>query len=445
LDKVFRRQARGAGEKCVNHPIRLYGKKRGNRRTGSGRIGRLGMSLFFGAFLVMGMAFFALLINVLVLPEWRANNRFVQHRCRVLQERLAESENEQTYRPEFLIAYEIDGQEYSTWTYDVTKAYSGDRAAQRAILEEFDVGGEYPCWYDPDEPQTAVLKRDYTWYSWIMLLLPLTFVIIGGGGLIYQALNWGTSTERRLDLARRVSRMELFEPGDLSDGFPTVPGEGNLTNSPGTRLAYRLPISVSPGWALAAIVAACLFWNGMVSIFVTIAVRGHLAGEPDWFLSLFLVPFLLIGLGLIFFTVRQLLITSGVGPTLVEISDHPLVPGGEYEIMLSQSGRLSMNSLVVLLRCQEEATYQQGTNSRTETSTVYEQEVFRREGFEIHQGIPFEAGATLTIPTSAMHSFKTARNAVVWKLVVRGDVAGWPDYERDFPLLVYPRAVRRAG
>jgi hypothetical protein len=431
----------------VTHPIRLYGKKRGNRRTGSGVVGRLGLSLFFAAFLVMGLAFFALLANVLMWPEWRVNNQFVEHRCRVLQKRLAESGgSEETYRPEFLVDYAVNGRNYQTWTYDITQAYSGDRAAQRVLLDQFDVGRQYPCWYDPRDPQTVVLKRGYTWFSWIMLMLPLTFVIIGGGGLIYQALNWGTSTERRLDLARRVVRMELFEPGaDLADDFPTVPREANLTNSPGTRLAYRLPIAVSPGWALLAIIVACLFWNGMVSIFVTIAVKGHLAGEPDWFLSLFLVPFVLIGFGLIYFTVRQLLITSGVGPTLVEISDHPLVPGGEYEVVLSQSGRLSMNSLVVALCCQEQATYQQGTNSRTETSTVYEQQVITREGFEIHQGIPFEARATLTIPSGAMHSFKSAHNSILWKLVVRGDVAGWPDYEREFPLLVYPRAIGRTG
>jgi hypothetical protein len=102
-----------------------------------------------------------------------------------------------------------------------------------------------------------------------------------------------------------------------------------------------------------------------------------------------------------------------------------------------------MNSLKVLLRCQEQATYQQGTNSRTETCPVFEQEVFRREEFEIHQGLPFEATLPLRVPESAMHSFKSAHNAIQWKLIVLGDIAGWPNYEREFPLLIYPRAGRR--
>ena len=134
--------------------------------------------------------------------------------------------------------------------------------------------------------------------------------------------------ERRLAMVQRVQHLELFEAdGEHARDLPAVPREANLTNSPGTTLAYRLPIAVSPGWALAVIMAACLFWNGMVALFVTIAVNSHLRGEPEWFLTLFMVPFVLVGLALVWYTVRQLLITTGVGPTLVEISAHPLAAG----------------------------------------------------------------------------------------------------------------------
>jgi len=43
-----------------------------------------------------------------------------------------------------------------------------------------------------------------------------------------------------------------------------------------------------------------------------------------------------------------------------------------------------------------------------------------------------------------MHSFRSGHNEVSWKIVVKGDVAGWPDYERSFPLIVYP-CVNGAG
>jgi hypothetical protein len=241
-------------------------------------------------------------------------------------------------------------------------------------------------------------------------------------------------------MAQRVAHMEeLFRPeAEQARSLPAVPREANLTNSPGTRLAYRLPIAVSPGWALAAALGASLFWNGVVAVFATIAVNSHLRGNPEWFLTLFLIPFALIGVALVWYTVKQLLITTGVGPTLVEISAHPLAPAGEYEVFLSQSGRLTMNAFRVLLVCEEQATYQQGTNSRTETCPVFQAEVFSREDFQIQRGMPLEVQATLHVPLGAMHSFKSTHNEVRWKLIVKGDVRGWPNYQREFPLLVYP-------
>lgn len=423
----------------MNRPFRLYGKKRGNRRSGSS-LGKAWLATFFAVFLLGGCGFLGLLIYLLVLPEWRVNHRFVEGRCEVLQKRIGESraQGSATYRPEFLLRYEVDGETYETWSYDATKAYSSGLPAKQSILQRYEVGKQYACWYDPRDPETVVLVRGYTWVAWMMLLLPLTFIAVGGSGVIYHLLSWSTSAERRLALARKVTQLELFEGSPGGRELPGVPSEVDLTNSPGTRLAYRLPMAVSPGWALVAMVAACLFWNGMVTLFLVIAIDSHLRAEPEWFLTLFILPFVLIGCGLIYFTIQQLLLTTGVGPTLVEISDHPLYPAREYEVFVSQSGRLTMHGLKVLLVCQERATYQQGTNSRTETSPVFEQEVYSHEHFEIQQDEPLEATARLRVPADAMHSFRSAHNEVQWKLIVKGHVAGWPGYEREFPLLVYP-------
>ncbi|NJO14086.1 MAG: hypothetical protein HC870_02780, partial [Rhizobiales bacterium] len=68
---------------------------------------------------------------------------------------------------------------------------------------------------------------------------------------------------------------------------------------------------------------------------------------------------------MIYYCSKQFLIATGIGPTLVEISDYPFYPGRVYRLFLSQGGRLTINSLEVLLVCDEKATYQQGTNTRT--------------------------------------------------------------------------------
>ena len=83
------------------------------------------------------------------------------------------------------------------------------------------------------------------------------------------------------------------------------------------------------------------------------------------------------------------------------------------------------------------------TDTRTETRDVCRREVYRREGFEVHRGLPFEAECELVVPENAMHSFKADHNEIRWKLVVAGDVAGWPDYQREFPVIVCPKKARR--
>ena len=163
-----------------------------------------------------------------------------------------------------------------------------------------------------------------------------------------------------------------------------------------------------------------------------------LAGRPDWFLTLFIIPFVLIGLGAIVVFIRQLLVATGIGPTLMEISDHPFQPGGQYRLFLSQSGRLTINAMRVSLVCEEAATYRQGTNTRTETQEVYRQELFCREGFRIESGLPFETEFELNVPEGAMHSFKADHNEINWTLAVEGDVANWPNYKRSFPVIVRP-------
>ena len=183
----------------------------------------------------------------------------------------------------------------------------------------------------------------------------------------------------------------------------------------------------------------------MVFWFVALALHGYLGGRPDWLLTLFILPFAVVGAALAAFFVRQLLVTAGVGPTLVEISDHPLLPGGEYDVFLSQAGRGRLGRLDLDLVCEEEAIYQQGTNTRAETREVFRQDVLRCDG-SASQVPPFESLARLCVPAGAMHSLRAAHNAVHWKLAVRGDIGGWPEFQRSFTVVVYPRpAPGRSG
>ncbi len=421
--------------------FRYYEKKRGHRRTGSRTIGSLGEAIFFALLLLVGCAGIVAGIWLLVIPEWRVNHGFVEQTCVVLQKQLVQEagQNGPVFRPRFRVEYQVQGVTRCPFTYGVHLAYPSSRGEAQEMLDRFSQGQKYPCWYDPAHPDDAVLVRGYQWWNWLLFLIPGSFLMIGAGGLLYSVLHWGRSAERRAAMSRRGPTPELFDAGRAGDPrFPTVPDSSDITASPGTKLAYRLPLSSSPAWALFGLLAACVAWNGAVSYFAVTAVMNHLEGRPDWFLTLFNLPFLAIGVALAALFLRQLLTTAGIGPTLVEISDHPLLPGRSYELFLSQSGRLRMESLELALVCEEEATYRQGTNTRTETREVYRRQMLGRQQFDIRQGEPFEAQCTLSVPAGAMHSFKADHNQIHWKVVVQGEAANWPEFQRAFPLVVYP-------
>jgi hypothetical protein len=421
--------------------LRYYGKKRGDRRTGSKTLGSAGEALFFAILLLLGCGVLVALVVFLVVPEWRVNHEFVESRCTVIDKRVGERQGKEgtLYRPEVYIEYRVRGKPYYAWTYDIGDAYSTGREEKETLLERFNRGQQYPCWYDPVDPYVVVLVRGYNWWIWLVFLIPISFMVIGGGGFLYSMLHWGKSAERRAAMVRRAQQRDLLGGNGRSRlEFPNVPDDADITNSPGTRLRFRLPIGSSPGWVLFGMLLACLLWNGTVSVFALGAVRSHLAGEPEWLLTLSVIPFVVVGIGLVGLFIRQLLLTTGIGPTLVEISEHPLHPGGQCRLFVSQWGRLKVNSFEVLLICEESATYRQGTDTRTETREVHRQEIFRREGFQVRHGVPFEAECELAVPAGAMHSFKADHNEIHWKLVVKGDVAGWPDYKRTFPVIIHP-------
>jgi len=331
--------------------LRLFGKKRGARRTGSRILGSVGEALFFAGLFLLGSIALVVLIASVATESWLASH----------------------------------------------------------------------------------------WAFWLTVLVLLSFILIGSGGAIYTVLQAGTSAERRAALAKRARDIDLISDAlPSSKDYPAVPRDGNLTNSPGITLAYRLPMTGSPGWTLLAAFVFSLVWNVLATVFVVVAINKHVAGQPDWLLTIVTIPSVGVGLWSIYFALRRLLVTIGVGPTSIEISDHPLLPGHRYDVFLTQLGHLSINSLDVSLVCEEAATYRQGTNVCEDTRRVFEQCVYHRERFEIQPGIPFEHQCQLEIPRDCMHSFKSENNSVSWKLVVRGKPAGWSEYRRTFPVVVYP-------
>jgi hypothetical protein len=136
--------------------------------------------------------------------------------------------------------------------------------------------------------------------------------------------------------------------------------------------------------------------------------------------------------------IRRGLLTTAVGPTQLEISAQPLRPGGRYEVLLAQGGSGTLDSLRLALTLEEQATFTQGTDTRTERMTVWACDIRTWVDLQLTPGARFEAREAFTIPHDAMHSFASQHNAVRWSIAVHGQPAGWPGFVRTFPLVVFP-------
>ncbi|NIL98447.1 MAG: hypothetical protein GTO53_11195, partial [Planctomycetales bacterium] len=82
----------------------------------------------------------------------------------------------------------------------------------------------------------------------------------------------------------------------------------------------------------------------------------------------------------------------------------------------SQGGRLNVKKFEVLLTCEEQATYRQGTDTVTDQRAVNVLPVLQKNNFRIQAPDVFETRSSFVVPETAMHSFRSEHNAISWKL-----------------------------
>jgi hypothetical protein len=122
-----------------------------------------------------------------------------------------------------------------------------------------------------------------------------------------------------------------------------------------------------------------------------------------------------------------------------------LLPGQDLECFVRLIGQTELNSVTVRLVCEERATFQQGTDTRTEKRKVLEERLAEQSLTQLIPLEPLELRGRLRIPVSAMHSFKSAHNEIAWFIQVNCDIPRWPDSETRYPLVVAPSWGRTEG
>lgn len=285
-------------------------------------------------------------------------------------------------------------------------------------------------------PSTQVIKVFHGF--WLFLGVSLSFAILGVVGFWYRVLKVVTSDEHREVIAQRRLVAEPAKKQTQKVPPPNIPDLRLFTDSPGGRLAYRLPSHLRENAGLVATGIFAMAWNAMIAVFIVYAAGTLFGSRSSWQLLLLLIPGIYIGVQSARLFFRSFVRTIGIGSTTVEIEDLPLFPGRSYRVEVVQYGRLVIKKISVRLVCEEESTYHFGTDMRTERVTVFSQEIATHGRDRIDWGYPLRLECQFCVPSDAMHSFQSMHNAIHWKIIVDGEANRWPSYSRSFPVVVHP-------
>lgn len=281
-------------------------------------------------------------------------------------------------------------------------------------------------------PQTLEFWSGIVW-GWLTSVFWFALIVLGFSGLFLSLRTGAVSPERK---AAKVNKTLRFPDGA---DYPTVPDCMLINESPGTHLAYRLPLAVMPIFPVVGLTLFAAAWN-----LTAWGVMMHRFWNPaeqylDQLFALIVCGmFSVLGILMLADVFRRILFTFSVGPAILEISDHPVYPGRKYRVLLQQAGVLRFRSLCVDVVCEETARFRQGTDTITNRKTVYRQQLFLREDFETSAGQPLQEEFFVQLPLEVHHSFRQENNEIIWKMEILACINGREDIRRECPLVVRP-------
>ena len=374
-----------------------------------------GCAIIFGAFfLLIGAGLFWPIFLSPALKSWAARN-WRQTDCTIISSAVKERRGSKsdTYRPDIHYRYSLNGAEFNGDRYSFSTAYVSGNWAHN-VVAKFPAGSNTVCYYNPKKLHESVLNRNLDWHTYLSLFL-LVFVAVGIGIIIVGIRGFGTSKTRRSSVLSPI----LMGTATFTQDNDAAAFEGPQKLRPvESRLAKAIIIGL-----------VGLFWNGIVSVFVAQIFNG-----AGWFLAVFLIPFVLVGMVMIVGTVYQLMALTN--PKVeVALSNGAVPLGQSIDVAWQLRGRIGrIRKLTLGIVGTEHATYTRGTSTYTDKSIFKTIELFSGSG---PQEIEFGT-CTVQIPIETMHTFKGTKNKIIWTIHVRGDIPWWPNIDDAFEFFVKP-------
>ena len=359
--------------------------------------------VFGGIFFLAGMGIF-LGLTVRPVLKWQAAQGWRDVPCTIVSSQVGAhtSSDGTTYSIDITYRYEWQGRNYTSSRYSFLGGSSSGHSGKKAVVRKYPEGSTRTCYVNPDDPSEAVLTRAFQ-LSYLIGGFGLIFVVVGG------ALAAHPRRKKPAGHARSSSATAAW-----------AARKDTVTLKPGT----------GPVGKLVGVTLAALFWNGIVGVFVWQV----LFGEAPFFVGIFLLPFVAIGL----------LLIAGIGYYILALFNPRvevrLTPGalplaGTAEIEWQMQGSPErIGHFRIWLEGREEATYRRGTNTVTEKSMFVRVPVA-----ETNAPSDMRLGRVqVAVPEYTMHSLDAPNNKIKWLLRVHGDIKRWPDVQEDYEITVLP-------
>jgi hypothetical protein len=396
-------------------------------------------AILFPFFFLFGAAGLGVLLG-LVVPAWFqffSARTWVETPATVVWSRVRSHSDSDgtTYSADVFYRYEFNGREYRSNRRSFFSGSSSGHAGKQNTVDEHPPGKPIVCYANPRRPWEAVLERGLGWWA-LFTLFPLPFLAVGFFGLRWLLRGGGTPGK-----AARGGKSARGAAARTADGtaaaFAGKAGAAPWSTVAGGRPggeARDLPPAPGRRARFFFMLAAALFWNGIVSVFLVNVVSEWRGGSGPWFLTLFLVPFVVVGLGLI----AAWLASAGA---LFNPRPHVRLDPGEPVLgqMLSVSweipqGAGRLRRLSIRLTGEEVASYRRGTSTVTERQAFFDGELAEATHARL-----IEAGrASLRLPTGLPPTWQATNNRIEWTLRVTGEIALWPDLDDSHVITIHP-------
>lgn len=403
------------------------------RRAKAGRGGKIGVGIFLGFFLLAGLGFGYFMFGRPLLEMWDARD-WPGVPCVITSSSVSESRGDDgtTYRVAMTFRYEYNGRSYSADRYDFfSSMHSSGYQGKKDVVNRYPPGKEAMCYVNPADPSVAVIHRGGSHNLWFGLI-PLVFILIGGGGTL--GLIW---SGRREDWATRGATRSDDKPSRREDWLPEL-AQRQTHDAGSARLSPGDTDVVSPtrsrlGKALGVLVFM-LIWDGITG-FMLYQV---FSGNAPWGVGLFMIPFVLVGLGFFVGFVYMLLSLSN---PVVRMSFTPRVVelGQTLQLDWTIDGRADrIRKLTVTVEGLERASYTRGTDTITDEHVFFEHTLFESEAPDRRDPLARDGSAELDLPADTMHSLDADHNKIIWRVKVHGDIPKWPDVKDEYEFAVIP-------